>query len=131
MQPQLRLVDGSMAKRPHCAPLVESIEPRVLTGSFTDKLALVTRAERELRSIGIRVLSVSWDEPALRIERDMAVSLKPLLDRMLKLNFRVCNEDGYDVWGHFCNVVVCWSQPLSAHLPEIVVPAVPLTTREQ
>lgn len=112
MQPQLKLVDAATVARPDSALPVDSIEPRVLTGTFVEKLALVTGAERELRSIGVRVIGVSWDEPALRVEHDPQVSMKPLIDRVPKLNFRICDDDSYDVWARFSGVIVYWRQAL-------------------
>ena len=53
MQTTLKLVDAAQAPLARSTPLVESVEPRVLTGQFAEKLALVTHAERELRAMGM------------------------------------------------------------------------------
>lgn len=128
MQTTLKLVDPAQTPLARSTPLVESVEPRVLTGQFAEKLALVTHAQRELRSMGVRVLSVCWDEPipAIRIERDPRVSLKPLLDVLGKLNFTVRGE-GYDVWGILHGVAVRWSERLNFTSPVI---SVDLPTRQ-
>ncbi|MBO1856826.1 hypothetical protein J4G52_25130 [Burkholderia cenocepacia] len=111
MQTQLKLVS---APQTPCAAsrLARSTKPTVLTDDFITRLTNVTSAERSLRAMGICVLSVHWAHPlpVIRIRRDRDISLKPVLEEISKLNFEQPRDGGYDVWGVYHGVVVCWKE---------------------
>lgn len=87
-------------------------EPRVFSASFLERLARLTHAERELRSLGLHVIwsRLAGPKPQAHIRRDATVSIAPLLDRMGPRSFR--DEDGCKVvFGEFEGVTVSWVEP--------------------
>jgi hypothetical protein len=87
-------------------------ESRVFTGSFMERLALLTHAERELRRLGLNVVwsSLAGPTPQAHIRRDADVSIVPLLDRMGPRYF--IDDDGCKVvCGEFEGITVRWVEP--------------------
>lgn len=103
MEAHLQLVRTEEMPRSH--------ESRVFTATVLERLAQLNHAERELRSMGLRVVQVSWGEsrPVVRIERDATKSIAPLLDRMGARSFRP-DGDATEVWGVLDGITVCWRE---------------------
>lgn len=101
--PNLRLVQP-------VAPAVH--QPSVLTPSFEQRLAVLNRAIRALRDLGLRVVwtRLAGPLPQVHINRDCTQSISPLLDRMGPRSFRT--DEGYTmVSGEFEGVIVTWAEP--------------------
>jgi hypothetical protein len=84
-------------------------ESRVLTEGNSSRLSQLNCARRELRAMGVRIVSVTWVDPCplVQIERDPNVSLTPLLNRMGPRAFRHTG-DYTRVTGEFVGVMLCW-----------------------
>lgn len=97
-------------KRP--VPAVSLHAPRVFTGDFQERLALLTKAERELRGMGLHVVwtQLAGPRPQAHIRRDAEISLGPLMDRMGPRGFSTC-DGGLVVSGQFMGVIVSWIEP--------------------
>lgn len=97
-------------KRP--VPAAPLHEPRVFTGDFRDRLSLLTKAERELRDMGLQVVwtALAGPRPQAHIHRDADKSLGPLMDRMGPRDF-ISRDDGMVVSGLFQGVLVSWLEP--------------------
>lgn len=94
------------------APAVPFHEPRVFTGDFQERLSLLTKAERELRAMGLHVVytQLAGPRPQAHIRRDADISLGSLMDRMGPRGFTMC-EGGIVVSGEFQGVIVSWIEP--------------------
>ncbi len=103
--PALRLV-------PPVAALAPQHAPAVLTPAFSDRLATLNAATRELRDLGLHVVwsKLTGPLPQAHIRRDEGVSLAPLLDRRGPRRFR---PDGpcTVVSGEVLGVLVSWIEP--------------------
>lgn len=87
-------------------------ESRVFTESFRERLAALTKAERELRSLGLHVVwsRLAGPKPQAHILRDAKVSMGPLMDRMRNFFFHDEGE-GKVISGEFEGVIVSWVEP--------------------
>lgn len=87
-------------------------EPRVFTGDFQERLALLNKAERELRGMGLHVVwtALAGPRPQAHIRRDVGQSLGPLMDRMGPRDFSPC-DGGVVISGEFLGVLVSWLEP--------------------
>lgn len=97
-------------KRPASDALLHT--PRVFTGDFQERLGLLTKAERELRDMGLHVVwtQLAGPRPQAHIRRDADISLAPLMDRMERRDFITC-DGGTVVSGQFMGVIVSWVEP--------------------
>lgn len=91
---------------------------RVLTEGICNRPSPLNCARRELRAMGLRIVSVTWVDPCplVQIERDRNVSLTPLLNRMGPRSFRHAGEYTR-VTGEFVGVMLCWYEPRGAVAP--------------
>jgi hypothetical protein len=114
MQAHLKLVEPDALATSSTAS-IETIEPSVLTASFSAQMRCVTEATRELRAMGLHVLNVTWAKrPVLRIAVEPSMSIAPLLDRMRSRRF-VRDGSETDVYGDFNGVTVWWRLPAGTH----------------
>ena len=87
--------------------------PKVFTADICSRLAALTYAERELRSLGLHVIwsRLAGHKPQAHFQRDAKVSIAGLLDRMGPRSFR--KGEGYTVISaEFHGVIVSWCEPI-------------------
>ncbi|GLU34204.1 hypothetical protein Busp01_40460 [Trinickia caryophylli] len=84
-------------------------DAHLFTPSFFERLRRLNRVRRELRRMQLRITQIDWvgAELSVRIERDPAKSLAPLLDSMERRRFRPVDA-GVEVAGQFKGVTVRW-----------------------
>lgn len=94
------------------APAAPLHVPRVFTGDFQERLSLLTKAERDLRGMGLQVVwtQLAGPRPQAHIRRDAEISLGPLMDRMGPRDFHP-SEGGVVISGEFQGVLVSWLEP--------------------
>lgn len=108
----LQLITPSPVALPAMMQAATQHQPRVLTDSFRERLALLNHAERELRGMGLHVVwsRIAGPKPQAHIQRDTTRSIAPLLNRMGPRSFR--DEAGCKlVSGEFEGVIVSWVEP--------------------
>ena len=86
---------------------------KVFTADVRSRLAMLTRAERELRSLGLHVLwcRVTGPTPQGHFQRDAKVSIAGLLGRMGPRSFRK-GEGCTVISAEFHGVIVSWCEPI-------------------
>jgi hypothetical protein len=96
----------------------DAAPPRVLSRSLIQRLALLNNAVRELRAMGLAIVSQSIENrilaggpPSIRIHRDPAMSIAPLLDNAgPRVFIRHNSAQTTLAYCLFKNVMVVWEE---------------------
>ena len=109
------IVEFNRPQHPRQVPatVVLQSEPKVFTADLCSRLAALTRAERELRSLGLHVLwcRFTGTTPQVHFQRDAKVSIAGLLDRMGPRSFRK-GDDCTVISAELHGVIVSWCEPI-------------------
>ncbi|MEG1971147.1 MAG: hypothetical protein RR101_13635 [Burkholderiaceae bacterium] len=93
------------------APAPANHTPRVLNPELVERLATLTKAERELRAMGIEIehSMLTIGRPEIGIRRRPGQSLAALLDRMGPRDYRQAIHQ-VEVRGAFMDCTVSWME---------------------